>query len=487
MKRSLVFVGLIATLMAAACSPESSPQADTTTSTVPTRVDEAPDGVAIEPSETAALRNQFGYLFPAAPAYPTGPPSPDLVEHVEVLVGGLEAGLGVDIDAIVGIERSRDARAAWVLSDLLRILGSSVERNRAIEAVAALTGANLYDDPVTARSLVQSMVDHLIAWDIPAIAGYDEWKQRILLLIEPAWAPLFADESADIDWRLINWGGVLIDDRPLGTPVGCVRGCIPALDDPEVTGANDGSWYPDDRLVFGVTINGESRAYPKNIMEVHEMVNDTIGGRRVAIPYCTLCGSAQAYLLDNLPDEFAEPVLRTTGLLSRSNKVTYDLTSQSIIDTFTGTAVSGPLREAGVVLEQVSVVTSRWADWRAAHPDTTIVTEDGGIGRSYDLDPLGGRDDNGPIFPIGDVDERLDTQDLVLGVFTADGVPVAFPVAQARAVIDGGGSVRLGEIRLVPDGSGVRAVGSDGTEVVGHEAFWFAWSQFHPDTVVWSP
>ena len=40
-------------------------------------------------------------------------------------------------------------------------------------------------------------------------------------------------------------------------------------------------------------------------------------------------------------------------------------------------------------------------------PDTRIIAEDGGIGRSYPLDPLQGRDDNGPIFPVGDVDGRL--------------------------------------------------------------------------------
>ena len=63
--------------------------------------------------------------------------------------------------------------------------------------------------------------------------------------------------------------------------VPCLDGCIPALDDPGVTDAAGGSWYPDDALVFGVVVGGEARAYPKNIMEVHEMVNDTLGGRRI--------------------------------------------------------------------------------------------------------------------------------------------------------------------------------------------------------------
>ena len=240
-----------------------------------------------------------------------------------------------------------------------------------------------------------------------------------------------------------------------------------------------------DRLVFGVTVNGESRAYPRHIMEVHEMVNDELGGRRLAIPYCTLCGSAQAYFTDDVSGADEMPVLRTSGLLSRSNKVMFDLPTFSVFDTFSGEALSGPLRDAGVQLAQTSVVTSTWGDWKAAHPDTTIIAEDGGIGASYPLDPLRGRDDDGAIFPIGDVDPRLPAQEKVLGVVTDAGEALAFPVAAARAELDAGRPVSALGVTLVTDASGVRAIRMDGSEVVGHEAFWFAWSQVNPETLLW--
>ena len=51
-------------------------------------------------------------------------------------------------------------------------------------------------------------------------------------------------------------------------------------------------------MVMGIVIEGEARAYPRRIMEVREMVNDTLGGRDLGIPYCTLCGAAQAYFTD---------------------------------------------------------------------------------------------------------------------------------------------------------------------------------------------
>ena len=275
------------------------------------------------------------------------------------------------------------------------------------------------------------MLDHLFAWDLPAPPNFVDLKRIPFEQLSPAWEPFFDDVDAAIDWRLLNWGGVFIDDRPLGDPERCPISCIPALDDPALTDAAGGDWYPDHRTVFGVVVNGEAHAYPKNIMEVHEMVNTTIGGRRVGIPYCTLCGSAQAYFLDDLPEELPGPVLRTSGLLLRSNKLMFDLSTFSAIDTFTGEALSGPLREAGITLTQISVVSSTWGNWKAEHPNTKIVAEDGGIGRSYPVDPLRGRDDSGPIFPVGDVDPRLDVQESVLGVIAPDGTPLAFPVQDA--------------------------------------------------------
>ena len=179
--------------------------------------------------------------------------------------------------------------------------------------------------------------------------------------------------------------------------------------------------------------------------------------------------------------------LRTSGLLSRSNKVMFDLHTFSVFDTFRGVALSGPLQDAGLELEMVSVVTSTWGEWKAAHPETTIVAEDGGLGRRYSFEPLRGRDDAGPIFPVGDVDPRLPVQEPVLGVVTPAGEAVAFPVEQARAALEGGARVELAGVRLVADGGGLRAELADGMAVSSHQSFWFAWSQFQPGTLVWTP
>jgi len=378
----------------------------------------------------------------------------------------------MDREALAVVADSGDARLAWLVSDMLRFAASRQDETALVLAFARLTGVDVRDHAPSDASAWRSVTDHLIAWDLPAPPDYREHKSELFLVLEPRWGPLFADAGSDIDWRLVSWGGVLIDDRAAGDRDPCPRSCIPALDDPVLIAAAAGDWYPDERTVFGVVVGDKAVAFPQNIMEVHEMVNITIGGRRLGIPYCTLCGSAQAYFLDAVPEGVAPPVLRTSGLLSRSNKVMYDLRTRSVLDTFTGRALSGRLLDARVTLKQTTVVAGSWGEWKQAHPDTKIVAEDGGIGRDYDDDPLGGRDDDGPIFPVG--------------VVPPGGEPVAFAVDAARAALADGRDVTAGGVEVVADAGGLRVRTRAGKDLPAHQAFWFAWSQFNPGTRLWT-
>ena len=426
--------------------------------------------------------------FGPAPDFPTGDLDPELVELLDDLASSFSLGLaeittGFEAEQLDRIVEIGDTRTLWIMADLLGFpIDGNVTATDVISAFEALSGTEISGE----ASPGTSAANHLIAWDIPAFPGYLLVKRALFTTLYPEWVPFFSID-ADVDWRHVRWGGVGIDDRLLGNSDRCDRGCIPALDDPAVTVAADGDWYPDDALVFGIEVNGEFRAYPKNMMETHEMVNDTLGGRRIAVPYCTLCGSAQAYLTDELPTGTLPgnelPIMRTSGLLIRSNKMMFELRTRSLVDTFLGVGTSGPLQ--GQQFEQISVATSTWAAWHEAHPDTTILAQDGGIGRVYSDDPLRGRDDAGPIFPIGAADDRLPAQEPILGIETGDGQIVAVHVAIARATLQNGGSIAIDDLSIELAGDGVRAVRSDGSDSGGHQAFWFAWSQFQPSTTVW--
>ena len=324
------------------------------------------------------------------------------------------------------------------------------------------------------------VTNHLIAWDIPAPPDYLQVKRAIFTNFVPGWEKIFIE--GNIDWRHVSWGGVQIDNRKYDA-TGEPCNCIPAADNPKVSSAKEATWLKDEDVVFGIEVNGEYRAYPRRIMEVREMVNDTLGGRHLGIPYCTLCGAAQAYFTDQLPVRIERPVLRTSGLLIRSNKVMYDINTYSVFDTFLGKAVTGPLAEKKLQLKQASVVTTDWGTWRKAHPETTVLVEALALGRDFDF--RNGRDANGPIFPIGDVDPRLPVHEDIIGVITASGKPVAFQRSKAFVALKKGDEIAFENVRLQLEAGGIRAVDADGSDLGSHQAFWFAWSQFHPQTALW--
>ncbi|MEP4194316.1 MAG: DUF3179 domain-containing (seleno)protein [Aliishimia sp.] len=374
------------------------------------------------------------------------------------------------------IAQARDPRLVWVLTDMQRFAWRPEFR-------AALTrvAATILDTSFDSGRQRAEIINKMIAWDMPAYPGYLAHKRSVFTNYIPGWEDIFVE--GDIAWQSVDWGGVNIDARPYDT-TDEVCDCIPAVDNPEVSTAIEATWLDDDDIIFGIVINGEARAYPRRIMEVREMVNDTLGGRDLGIPYCTLCGAAQAYFTDRLPSGVKRPILRTTGLLIRSNKVMYDIQTHSVFDTFFGKAVTGPLAEIGLQLEQATVITADWGTWRETYPNTTVLHEVLALGRDFNLRET--RDANGPIFPVGDVDPRLPVHEDVIGTVTANGTAIAFSRATAVAALAAGQEVTFEGVRLDLSAGGVRVIGVDGQKLVSHQAFWFAWSQFHPNTLLWA-
>ena len=433
---------------------------------------------SVAQAQTSALPSYVISEYGSPPQSPSGALSPALeaaVQTVFVTSMANRTWREAQTEALAQIAASKDPRLVWLISDLLRFVPDPRLSAELSGAASELLGKNFGSGNSWGK-----ITDHLIAWDIPAPPDYLQAKRAMFVTVFDGWDRIFV--KGDVDWRLVSWGGVLIDDRAYDTTDEPCN-CIPAADNPPVTTAQEASWLDDDDIVFGIEVNGEYRAYPRQIMEVREMVNDTLGGRDLGIPYCTLCGAAQAYFTDQLPVGVDRPILRTSGLLSRSNKVMYDLNTYSVFDTFRGEALTGPLAEKGLMLAQANVITSDWGSWKAAHPETTVLAEELALGRDPDF--RNGRDANGPIFPVGDVDPRLPIHEDIIGVITGRGQPVAFQRSAALVALRQGASISVGDIHLELDAGGIKAVDAKGAGVGSHQAFWFAWSQFHPQTTLW--
>ena len=186
---------------------------------------------------------------------------------------------------------------------------------------------------------------------------------------------------------------------------------IPSIDDPSFLSAGEVDFLEDNEPVLALTVNGESRAYPVQIMTWHEIVNDTVGGVPVAVTYCPLCNSALVYdrRLDDRVLEFG-----TSGLLLNSSLVMYDRQTETLWSHFTGAGIVGEL--TGEELETYAVATVAWQTWRDANPDGLVLSRDTGFDRSYGQNPYPGYDEvNGrPFLYEGEVDGRYTAMTLSL-------------------------------------------------------------------------
>jgi len=60
---------------------------------------------------------------------------------------------------------------------------------------------------------------------------------------------------------------------------------IPAILKPNIVEPGEAAYLEDSDAVIGVKIGNETRAYPVKILNLHEVVNDTIDGVPVAVTF----------------------------------------------------------------------------------------------------------------------------------------------------------------------------------------------------------
>lgn len=143
---------------------------------------------------------------------------------------------------------------------------------------------------------------------------------------------------------------------------------IAPIYDPRFVPASETN-LPDGEMVIGLAINGDSRAYPAGILYNREMVNDTVGGVPTLITWCPLCYAALAHRRSMDHDTFT---FGNQGALYKGAMTWFDHSTGSIWSQPSGQAIAGPLAGAKLTLMPSQLTT--WGQWRAAHPETRVLT-----------------------------------------------------------------------------------------------------------------
>ncbi len=216
----------------------------------------------------------------------------------------------------------------------------------------------------------------------------------------------------------------------------------------------------------------------------------------------------------------------------------FDRSTRSLWHALTGEPVLGPLVGSGKALELLPVTVTTWEEWTAEHPETLTIAFNTGFQRPYikpgqpgaaytayfkeaelmfpvfELNPL--LDAKTPIYalrvpgeskayPIDIVAEErvindvFDSRNIVVvgdpdarsaRVYERFG-HVFSPGPDARTLIDNesGRAWRVTEERLQPvgtPGSNETTLEQFPERLPGHQAFWFGWTNFYPDTELYT-
>lgn len=265
--------------------------------------------------------------------------------------------------AIRAIAHAGDRRFIAPLVDLMRFPRSSNESPLVIDTLRELAGAG------APGANWPDWVEYVGRRpELKPPPGYADWKGVLHSTIDARYLQFLRDDApARVRVEEVQWGGVPVDG-------------IPALVNPKTMAAGAARWLDDRDAVFGVSLNGEARAYPLRILDWHEMANDVVGGVPVALAYCTLCGSGVLFRAQSGEFRFE---FGSSGFLFRSNKLMYDRQTNSLWNHLTGEPVIGKLAPSGIRLERLPIVVTTWGAWKRQHPATTVLDPETGHLRPY--------------------------------------------------------------------------------------------------------
>ncbi len=315
--------------------------------------------------------------------------------------------------ALNQLSRSKDKRFIAPLIDFLRFVNSRDDYLQVWETLQALTGEKLSPSEDAWEKITVWYGQHA---ELQPPPGYTGWKGELhARLIDPRFKQFLYDGApATARVEEVVWGGVRVDG-------------IPALVNPRMKPAAAGADYLIDREpVFGVSINGDNRAYPLRILDWHEMANDVVGGKAVALAYCTLCGSGVLYDSTAGGQTFQ---FGSSGFLMRSNKLMYDRATNTLWNQLTGEPVIGKLAGGKIKLARLPIVLTSWGEWRGQHPDTKVLDINTGYDRPYQVGATYGRyfADPGTMFPVWQQSRALPRKARVYALLI-DGRAKAYPL-----------------------------------------------------------
>ena len=262
------------------------------------------------------------------------------------------------------------------------------------------------------------------------------------------------------------------------------RDGIPAIDQPKFERVEEAGWLEDSDRLIGIVVDGVAKAYPIQILDWHEIVNDRVGNQHYAVTYCPLCGTGMVFA-SNIADTAL--VFGVSGLLYNSAVLLYDRHSESLWSQLLAKGVTGPFK--GVQLPQLPSVHTTFGAWKKKHPGSLVLSRETGYDRDYGKGPYGNYEKTRRLyFEVSNkAPKSYHPKERVLGVSAGD-QHRAYPFSELSANDSASIRASLGDLEFEviwdEESQSASAFDREGKLLPTVTGFWFAWYTFYPETEV---
>ena len=264
MLKAAVILLVMVTLVSLACAgepPQPAP-ADPALTLPPPVPTDGPSAAADIPTRQLTASGPAPVAEPTAVTY-------DSNRTMYGIWHGPEHPAETTLAALADTEEYGDKSQVVVILEAVKFFRNRDVLRQAIDTLTVLTGQDFDFDRRRWREWIGPRMD-----EYAPPSEYPRWKVNSLAVIDPAIGAILEPgiTRSRVDLTEVVWGGVQLDG-------------IPPLEQPPHILPEQATWlWPGDR-VFGVSINGEHRAYPLRIMNAHELANDVLGGEPISLVY----------------------------------------------------------------------------------------------------------------------------------------------------------------------------------------------------------
>lgn len=202
------------------------------------------------------------------------------------------------------------------------------------------------------------------------------------------------------------------------------RGSFVVLNNPKFIGKAEGlKSFLAKEPVLSVEINGIAKAYPLNMLSIHEIANDTLAGIPILATFCPLCNAGIVYdrRLKHKEKEYLLD-FEVSGMLRKSDMVMADKQTETWWQQLEGKGIVGTLE--GAELSVIPSLVISVEEFFNRYPNGKILSKKTGVPNaeeSYGINYYKNYDDpnNKPyerFFSTDEVDPRLPAMERIVDI-----------------------------------------------------------------------